>query len=97
MLIAELSAKQPSSICLRVAIHILDDLLNQLHGAFIFFFSNIDLHNSYHQIKFRPRDEWKTTFRTIDGLYEWTLMLFTLSNDRNTFTLLVNTFTSMIS
>ena len=60
------------------SIHRIDDLLDQLKGGK--YFSNIDLKSSYHKVLKEHIDVWKTSLKSKEGIFEWMVMPFVLTN-----------------
>ena len=63
----------------RYALPLISSLLEWINGAR--FFTKINLRGPYNLLRIRLGDEWKKSFRTIYGHFEYTVMSFELSFD----------------
>ena len=54
----------------------IDALLDSTRGSC--FFTKLDLASAYHQLRLRPSDRWKTSFRTQLGQFDWNVVPYGL-------------------
>ena len=66
----------------------IEDMLDQLQR--VNYVSKINLKFGYHQVQIGEEDTWKTAFKMRQGLFEWMVMSFGLTNASTMFMRLMN-------
>lgn len=66
----------------------MSSVFEQLQQAKVF--TKLDLPNTYHMIRMRERDEWKTEFNNPSGHYKYLVMPFGLTNTSVVFQAVTN-------
>ena len=72
----------------RYPLPLISELVNQLHGAR--YFTKLDVHWGYNNVRIKEGDEWKAAFHTNRGLFELLVMFFGLTNSPATFQTMMN-------
>jgi hypothetical protein len=67
---------------------LIDDLIHRLKDAR--YFTKLDVHWGYNNVRIREGDVWKAVFRTNRGLFEPLVMYFDLTNSPATFQTMMN-------
>ena len=72
----------------RYLLPLIGEVLDCLHTAR--YFTKLDIKEAYHNVRIKKEDEWKTTFTSKYGTYEYLVMPFGLCNRPATFQRWIN-------
>jgi len=67
---------------------LISELISQLHRAR--YFTKLDVHWDFNNVRIKPGDEWKVAFQTNQGLFEPLVMFFRMTNSLATFQTMMN-------
>jgi len=72
----------------RYLLSFIRETLDRLQGVVVF--TKLNIRDTYHRIRIRKGDEWKTAFRTRYGYFKYIVMFFGLANALVIFQLYIN-------